>query len=102
MQVENNNPKDDADVGVEIVLEEAEGSTATADPKPDGAADDDKAAGADSSGSPVGEAQGGEDELENYSESVKRRIAKLTGKMREAERREQAAIEYAMAEKAQQ
>ena len=34
-------------------------------------------------------------ELEDYSEGVKRRIAKLTRKMREAERREQAALEYA-------
>ena len=35
------------------------------------------------------------EELDNYSDSVKRRIDKLTRKMREAERREQAAIEYA-------
>jgi len=34
-------------------------------------------------------------ELDDYSEGVKRRIAKLTKKMREAERREAAAIEYA-------
>ncbi len=36
-----------------------------------------------------------EEELEEYSQSVKRRIDKLTKKMREAERREQAAIDYA-------
>mgnify|MGYP003134336712 CR=1 FL=1 len=36
-----------------------------------------------------------EDELEEYSATVKRRIDKLTRKMRESERREQAAIEYA-------
>jgi hypothetical protein len=36
-----------------------------------------------------------EEELEEYSASVKRRIDKLTKKMREAERREQAAIDYA-------
>ena len=35
------------------------------------------------------------DELEEYSATVKRRIDKLTRKMRESERREQAAIEYA-------
>ena len=35
------------------------------------------------------------EELEDYSQSVKRRIDKLTRKMREAERREQAAIDYA-------
>ena len=34
-------------------------------------------------------------ELEEYSEGVKRRIAKLTRKMREAERREEAATSYA-------
>src|SRR5210317_666811 len=34
-------------------------------------------------------------ELEDYSEGVKKRIAKLTKKMREAERREAAALEYA-------
>ena len=34
-------------------------------------------------------------DLENYSASVNKRISKLTAKMREAERREQAAIEYA-------
>ena len=36
-----------------------------------------------------------EEELEEYSAGVKKRIDKLTRKMREAERREQAAIEYA-------
>ena len=39
--------------------------------------------------------QSGQEELENHSEKVQKRIAKLTGKMREAERREKAAIEYA-------
>jgi len=41
-------------------------------------------------------------ELEDYSEGVKRRIAKLTRKMREAERREAAALEYAKKVQAQQ
>jgi len=36
-------------------------------------------------------------ELEDYSKGVQARIAKLTRKMREAERREQAAVEYAKA-----
>ena len=35
------------------------------------------------------------DEHEEYSKNVKKRIDKLTGKLREAERREQAATEYA-------
>tara|TARA_R100000935_G_C2833403_1_gene166567 strand:+ start:1297 stop:2220 length:924 start_codon:yes stop_codon:yes gene_type:complete len=39
--------------------------------------------------------EGKEEELEEYSAGVKRRIDKLTRKMREAERRESAAIEYA-------
>ena len=39
--------------------------------------------------------EGKEEELEEYSASVKRRIDKLTRKMREAERREQAAVDYA-------
>ena len=42
---------------------------------------------------PVKESKEGE--LEEYSAGVKKRIDKLTRKMREAERREQAAIEYA-------
>jgi len=36
-----------------------------------------------------------ESEIEDYSESVKKRIGKLTFKIRESERREQAAIDYA-------
>tara|TARA_R100001591_G_scaffold11197_4_gene17610 strand:- start:1111 stop:2007 length:897 start_codon:yes stop_codon:yes gene_type:complete len=42
-------------------------------------------------------AESSDDELENYSESVQKRISKLTAKMREAERREKAATEYAQA-----
>ena len=38
-----------------------------------------------------------DDKLEDYSKGVQARIAKLTRKMREAERREQAAVEYAQA-----
>ena len=38
-----------------------------------------------------------DDKLEDYSRGVQARIAKLTRKMREAERREQAAVEYAKA-----
>lgn len=42
-----------------------------------------------------------EDELEQYSESVQRRISKLTNRFREEERQRQAAIEYAEAVKKQ-
>ena len=38
-----------------------------------------------------------DENLEDYSKGVQARIAKLTRKMREAERREQAAIDYAKA-----
>jgi len=38
-----------------------------------------------------------DEQLEDYSKGVQSRIAKLTRKMREAERREQAATEYAKA-----
>jgi len=41
------------------------------------------------------------DELEQYSESVQRRISKLTNRFREEERQRQAAIEYAEAVKQQ-
>ena len=41
------------------------------------------------------QAKSEEDEIADYSESVKKRINKLTYKIREAERREAAAIEYA-------
>ena len=38
-----------------------------------------------------------DDKLEEYSKGVQSRIAKLTRKMREAERREKAALDYAKA-----
>ena len=44
---------------------------------------------------PAKEETKSDSELEEYSKGVQSRIAKLTRKMREAERREQAAIEYA-------
>lgn len=42
-----------------------------------------------------------EDELENYSDSVQRRIRKLTGKFREEERQKNTAVEYAESVKKQ-
>ena len=50
---------------------------------------------------PVKKAEDNEDEIENYSESVQRRIRKLTAKFREEERQRQAAIDYAEAVKKQ-
>ena len=51
----------------------------------------------------VQEAKSPEDkkELEDYSEGVKKRIAKLTKKMRETERQKEAALEYAKGVKAE-
>jgi hypothetical protein len=46
---------------------------------------------------PVKEERKSDSELEDYSKGVQARIAKLTRKMREAERREQAAVDYAKA-----
>jgi len=46
---------------------------------------------------PVKEEKKEDEKLEDYSKGVQSRIAKLTRKMREAERREQAALEYAKA-----
>ena len=45
--------------------------------------------------SPAVEAQSNREELEAVSDAVQKRISKLTARMREAERREQAALEYA-------
>lgn len=45
--------------------------------------------------SPAVETQSNREELETISDNVQKRISKLTARMREAERREQAAIEYA-------
>lgn len=42
-----------------------------------------------------GSSQEGGEELEQYSEKVKKRIDKLTARLRETQRREQAALEYA-------
>ena len=50
---------------------------------------------------PVKKAGDDEDEIENYSESVQRRIRKLTAKYREEERQRQAATDYAEAVKKQ-
>ena len=48
------------------------------------------------------EKQDKKEELEDYSECVKKRIAKLTKKWREAERQKEAALEYAKGVKVEQ
>lgn len=69
--------KEIEDENVEIEVEEEQAEEAQAEPE-----------------APAQEASS-EDEHEQYSEGVKKRIDRLTYKMREAERREQAAIDYA-------
>jgi len=90
MPVEKENEQ--ASDTIEVVVEEANEAPA----KSDGATEADSG---DREGSPEAAAapaaKADDEELEQYSENVKKRIAKLTGKLREAERREQAAIEYA-------
>lgn len=93
MQVETNGQNEAAEQ-IEVVLED---NTENAAEQPVAAAEE-----SEEKPAAVEKPAGGDDELENYSESVKKRIAKLTGKLREAERREQAAIEYAKALKVQQ
>jgi hypothetical protein len=70
---EENKEIEDENVDIEVEEEQAEGTEAEA-PAQEAASDD---------------------EHEQYSEGVKKRIDRLTYKMREAERREQAAIDYA-------
>jgi len=72
------------DQETEVVLEEKDGETG--------------AVVAEASETPD---QGDEKEHEEYSDRVKKRIDKMTAKLREAERREQAALEYAQGVQAQ-
>lgn len=98
MQVENAKGDDNAPE-IEVVLEEAPDQEA---PSGSGTESPEKSEGGKPAEAAPERPAGNEDELENYSESVKKRIAKLTGRLREAERREQAALEYAKALKTQQ
>ena len=81
MQDENTKPNtEEIEDAVEVEVEE-ETTAVAAEPEPP----EEKAAKPEDS----------EQELEQYSEGVKKRISKLTAKMREAERREKAALDYA-------
>ena len=55
----------------------------------------------DTGGTTEGEEVTGEDDLSEYSESVKKRISKLTNRFREEERQRQAAVTYAESVKKQ-
>lgn len=96
-EVKNESPADE----IEVVVDESSDSTVSADSEK-GAGN--KAEESERAKPAVSEAQGSsseDEELAEYSEGVKKRIAKLTGKMREAERREKAALDYAQALKGQ-
>ena len=85
MTIETDNPEVELDLGenpksVTVNLE----SEAAAAPEPVAAAEKPKA-----------EPEKPEGELEQYSEKVQKRIDRLTARLRETERREQAALEYA-------
>lgn len=78
-------PEDDEEIIIELDEETTEEvKAAAAEPVEE-----------DTSGETEVKAEGEEDELQNYSESVQKRINRLTRKMREAERREREAIAFA-------
>ena len=82
---------------IEVVTEEQSEETTETPAEPEAEPE----AKAEDSDGPVKKADDDEDEIENYSESVQRRIRKLTAKYREEERQRQAAIDYAEAVKKQ-
>ena len=77
----------DATVDIEEVKEEAVVETENTEQETDKSFENERETKLDEKKS--------DEELEDYSKGVQSRIAKLTRKMREAERREQAAIDYA-------
>ena len=80
-------PIDTSGEAVEVTLEDKKVKTAEPEEKIEVQEEEPKAE--------VKDTKSKDEELEDYSQSVQRRIDKLTKKMREAERREQAAIDYA-------
>ena len=92
-EVQNEEPSDSNKVIVEEVKEDVKEPEQEPEQKTEEPVKEDK----------VQEDKSVEDkkELEDYSEGVKRRIAKLTKKMREAERQKEAALEYAKGVKAE-
>lgn len=87
LEVNTEETNDEIEVITEETEEQSEPETQEASQEPDQ--------------EPVKKEGDDEDEIENYSESVQRRIRKLTAKYREEERQRQAAIDYAEAVKKQ-
>jgi hypothetical protein len=80
----------------QLEFELGEGETETSIEIPEGESSlEDNSSTILSSPAPAQKAESEKHELDQVSENVQKRIAKLTAKMREAERREQAAIDYA-------
>jgi hypothetical protein len=80
----------------QLEFELGEGETETSIEIPEGeSSSEDNSSTILSSPAPAQKAESEKHELDQVSENVQKRIAKLTAKMREAERREQAAIDYA-------
>ena len=78
---------------IEVAEEKDESVVETEAPKEEAAPTDQEPVKEES----IKEEKKEDEKLEDYSKGVQSRIAKLTRKMREAERREQAALEYAKA-----
>ena len=80
--------------------EQVETTEQESSPEPQAASDDKQEASSEEQGEDD-EKESKDKELENYSKDVQRRIAKLTGKWREAQRQRDEAIEFARVQKAQ-
>ena len=102
------NPTYDIEVGaegapeVQVDIDEKSGKAQIVEDLAPDAEEDNKPALAEPVDKEPAKAQEGDgEELKEYSDTVKKRIDKLTSKLREAERREQAALEYARGVQAQ-
>ena len=97
LELQNETETENETEEIEVVTEEQSEETTETPAEPEAEPE----AKAEDSDGPVKKADDDEDEIENYSESVQRRIRKLTAKYREEERQRQAAIDYAEAVKKQ-
>ena len=80
--------------------EQVETTEQETSPEPQAASDDKQEASSEEQEA-IDKKEEKDTELENYSKDVQRRIAKLTGKWREAQRQRDEAIEFARVQKAQ-
>lgn len=95
---DDNKEIENVEDAIEVVLEDDNGNESADGSDQNGGTEQKSGSSAGDSGRSEekgSSAEDSDDELTDYSEGVKKRISKLTGKMREAERREKAALEYA-------